>query len=125
MNDISKKALLDNAEFSNLSAEEQSIISNLVNYSGSFGDIRYTDIVKTAEKSDKRNISVAQLSDKDKYTDKRINSIVFENFRTFSRMDGKTPFGLNFLRSNEPCSLFLMGANGTGKSSIYSALTPL
>lgn len=122
MNDISKKALLDNAEFSNLSAEEQSVISNLVNYSGSFGDIRYTDIVKTAEKSDKRNISVAQLSDKDKYTDKRINSIVLENFRTFSRMDGKTPFGLNFLRSNEPCSLFLMGANGTGKSSIYSAL---
>ena len=81
MNDISKKALLDNAEFSNLSAEEQSIISNLVNYSGSFGDIRYTDIVKTAEKSDKRNISVAQLSDKDKYTDKRINSIVFTPIR--------------------------------------------
>lgn len=54
--------------------------------------------------------------------DYRIESIAFTNFRTFPNHKDK-PYGLSFTNEKgNPCSLFLVGKNGTGKSTIFDAL---
>lgn len=56
-------------------------------------------------------------------SDYRIEKLTFQYFRTYPK-DEKLPFGLSFVKKegNEPCSLFLVGKNGTGKSTIFDAL---
>ena len=56
--------------------------------------------------------------------DYRIKSMEFLNFRYFCSFGGENNknFGINFTRNGNPCSLFLVGGNGTGKSSVFSAL---
>lgn len=54
--------------------------------------------------------------------DLRIRSLTFHDFRSFPFYE-ELPFGIDFVgREGEPSSLFLLGSNGTGKSSIYTAL---
>ena len=55
--------------------------------------------------------------------DLRIRMMSLQNFRTFPSHD-QIPFGITFTKSGctEPCSLFLVGKNGTGKSTIFDAL---
>ncbi len=56
-------------------------------------------------------------------SDYRIEELTFHHFRTYPK-DGRQPFGLSFMKKGnvEPCSLFLVGKNGTGKSTIFDAL---
>lgn len=56
-------------------------------------------------------------------SDYRIEKLTFHHFRTYPK-DGRQPFGLSFMKKGnvEPCSLFLVGKNGTGKSTIFDAL---
>lgn len=60
------------------------------------------------------------LSAFNKHYDNRIKSVTLENFRTFPK--SRPPYGLNFKSYGEPCSIFLVGANGTGKTTIFDAL---
>lgn len=54
--------------------------------------------------------------------DWRLKSLQFHDFRSFPQYED-CPFGIDFLGSrNNPCSLFLLGSNGTGKSSIFTAI---
>lgn len=55
--------------------------------------------------------------------DLRIKMMTLQNFRTFPSHD-QIPFGITFTKSGctEPCSIFLVGKNGTGKSTIFDAL---
>ena len=54
--------------------------------------------------------------------DYRIKKIAFDDFRTFPHHEGKS-YGLDFCNSKgEVNSLLLIGGNGTGKSSVFSAL---
>lgn len=58
--------------------------------------------------------------------DYRIKNISFKNFRTFPNIEGRKPYGLALSRKDEePCSVFLVGKNGTGKSTIFDALEML
>lgn len=51
-----------------------------------------------------------------------MRSVVFHDFRTFPEYEDR-PFGIDFEgKYKEPCSLFLLGSNGTGKSTIFTAL---
>lgn len=56
--------------------------------------------------------------------DYRITRIEFDNFRYFYNVNQKSKkyFGLDFTHNGKPCSLFLVGGNGTGKSTIFAAL---
>lgn len=57
----------------------------------------------------------------DNKQDYRVKSLSFCNFRTYPQHD--PPYGVRFTNdSGEPCSLFLVGRNGTGKSTIFDAL---
>lgn len=54
--------------------------------------------------------------------DYRLLSLEVRNFRMFP-FDRDKPYGLDLSNVDaEPCSLFLIGDNGTGKSSLYTAL---
>lgn len=54
--------------------------------------------------------------------DYRVCSLIFHDFRTFPEYEDK-PFGIDFEgKYKQPCSLFLLGSNGTGKSTIFTAL---
>ena len=54
--------------------------------------------------------------------DFRVSSVVFHNFRTFPEYEDM-PFGIDMEgNSKQPCSMFLLGSNGTGKSTIFTAL---
>ena len=58
-----------------------------------------------------------------KYKDYRIKKLYLKNFRTFPYSEGSVPYGISFTDdSNNPSSLFLLGGNGTGKTTIFSAL---
>lgn len=55
------------------------------------------------------------------YMDYRIKSIKFSDFRSFPKLDNKA-FGLSFTTDSKPSSCIFLGSNGTGKSSIFTAL---
>lgn len=55
------------------------------------------------------------------FIDCRIRSIEFSDFRLFPKLDNEC-FGLSFIKGSRPASCIFIGANGTGKSSIFSAL---
>ena len=56
--------------------------------------------------------------------DERLRMIQLVNIRSFygEKTEKNNNFGLNFCVNNNPVSLFLVGGNSTGKSSIFSAL---
>lgn len=57
------------------------------------------------------------------YKDYRISRITFKNVRAFPYIKNRKPFGIDFINDKrEPCSLYLIGSNGTGKSSITNIL---
>lgn len=103
---------------------EKMAIANLFNYSGSLEDIKISDIFQTPQ--EQKTDFAAHFSSPiptSKYVDKRIRAIKFYNFRLFpSPVIGEKPYGVDFTKNGKPCSLFLVGGNGTGKSSVYSAL---
>ena len=54
--------------------------------------------------------------------DFRVKWITLQNFRSIPNVDGE-PYGIRFTDSaGHPQSLFLVGRNGTGKTTIFSAL---
>ena len=66
-------------------------------------------------------ITLPDLSQGEKPKDFRVNRISFCNFRTFPQH--VPPYSVCFNNiDGEPCSLFLVGRNGTGKSTIFDAL---
>lgn len=66
------------------------------------------------------------LTEKEKLfnTDLRICDLTLHNFRKFPYRDENTLWGIAGKRKDEAevCSLFLVGDNGTGKTSLYNAL---
>lgn len=54
--------------------------------------------------------------------DYRIVKLLFENFRTYPAHNNKNKYGIDFSIENKPSSLLLIGQNGCGKSTLFSAL---
>ena len=53
--------------------------------------------------------------------DYRIRDLIFNDFRTYPSSEDHA-YGVSFEKDNAPASLFLIGRNGSGKSTIFSAL---
>lgn len=54
--------------------------------------------------------------------DYRIKKLRMANFRKYPELASDSSYGIDFTKENKPVSLYLVGRNGTGKSSIYAAL---
>lgn len=61
-----------------------------------------------------------------KIWDFRFRSFATKGFRMFPFEKNNRYYGLNFVKTNttndNPCSLYLVGANGSGKTSLYSSM---
>ena len=116
--------LLQSNAFQDWTDKEKKAIANLFHYKGNLEDIKINDVFQTTPEQE-ANFSELFSSPipTTEYIDKRIRAIKFYNFRSFpAPKEEEPPFGIRFTKGEEPCSLFLVGGNGTGKSTIYSAL---
>lgn len=117
------QALLQSDVFLNWDKKEQEYLLNLFRYEGRLEDISLSDIFQTH--SDGNSMVSDPLSSPmstSEYVDKRIRTLKFYNFRLFNTPQDGIPYGVSFTRKNNACSAFFVGGNGTGKSSVYSAL---
>ncbi len=59
-----------------------------------------------------------------KYEDKRIKKIIFHDFRSIPSRGENKGFTVDFINShkNVPSSVFMVGRNGTGKTTIFDAI---
>ncbi len=97
------------------------ILSRIFEYENPFGKMRREDI----EPSNITEVS-APLTGNDAdedFKDLRLRQLEFHYFRTFSiDPESKKNYGVLFENNGEPCSTFLVGRNGTGKSTIFDAI---
>lgn len=104
--------ILENAS---LDEEAQIIVRNILKVH-SVNELDRRDITIPQEGEENAKISLEEGKDY------RVSSVVFHDFRTFPEYEDK-PFGIDFEgKYKQPCSLFLLGSNGTGKSTIFTAL---
>lgn len=54
--------------------------------------------------------------------DYRLKKLKLTNFRKFPKSNSGKPYGIDFEKEGAPVSMYMVGTNGTGKSSIYAAL---
>jgi hypothetical protein len=118
MNSLCKKTLTglkDRDENSPLNR----LIDRIVNYEGDISTLSINYLREdnhVAAQAEHR-----QQSENEPIKDFRICNLAFRNFRTFPKHD--LPYGIDFTKTTkDPCSLFLVGKNGTGKSTIFDAL---
>lgn len=117
------QAILQSDVFLNWDKKEQEYLLNLFRYEGSAEDISLSDVFPP--NSDGQSIAPEFLSSPigtSEYVDKRIRTLRFYNFRLFNTPTDEIPYGVDFTRKGKVCSAFFVGSNGTGKSSVYSAL---
>ena len=117
------QALLRNDDFLNWDKKEQECLYNLFRYKGRSEDISLSDVFPTLP--DGHSIAPELFSSPiatSEYADKRIRTLKFYNFRLFNTPVDSIPYGVDFTRDGSACSAFFVGGNGTGKSSVYSAL---
>ncbi len=53
------------------------------------------------------------------FYDSRYKCLCLSNLRKFPATSDNRPYGINFMQNGQPASLALIGANGTGKTSLY------
>lgn len=106
--------LWDILEVKNLSDEAKLIIRSILKMD-SLNINDSTNLFKNTDNKEKPRF------DNNQYVDYRMTNMTFQGFRTFP--EAEKPYGINLTdENNKPSSLFLIGSNGTGKSSLFSAI---
>lgn len=113
-----RRALLDILK-TNKDPDVAHVLRFLLSYEGDLSEIDqkalFVDKPKSSRPETTQDITLQDL---------RIKWLTFRNFRSvpYSESVGKE-YGISFCDTNEtPCSVFLVGRNGTGKTTLYSAL---
>lgn len=75
------------------------------------------------DQENKKNLSIIHELPTQNFSDLRVRKYVLSHFRKFNQKEGK-PYMLDFVdkETESPMSLFLMGKNGSGKTSLYNGL---
>lgn len=91
---------------------------HLLDHTGKLSNLSSDNILSTKPidyDKDKENIG--------KFHDYRLNWISFKNFRSIPFFNDKKPYGLSFENNDgNPISIFLVGRNSSGKTTVFSAL---
>ena len=95
-------------------------LSKILDYSGSYTEMS-SDVVVPAENTEISQKLTADTNQNKPFKDLRLRRLVFVNFRTFPETEYK-PYAVKFENDKGPCSTFLVGRNGTGKSTIFDAI---
>ena len=80
-----------------------------------------TKIVADSGLSYESGETVVSDNQANEFMDYHIKSIRFSDFRLFPKLEDKA-FGLSFTTEGNTSSCIFLGSNGTGKSSIFTAL---
>lgn len=91
----------------------------------SFGD--FVDLVDKSQKGKYNPLSIPTVSEIErsykKQDDYRIRYMTIKNFKKYGTCHKNMPYGLNLQDADKkPMSLLIVGHNGTGKTSLFSAL---
>lgn len=115
--------LLQSDAFQKWNDREKEALVNLIRCEESSENIKLSDVfpINSNKELDYSELLSTPIGTSE-YVDKRIRAIKFYNFRCFRTPDDAIPYGVDFCKDKEPCSAFFVGGNGTGKSSVYSAL---
>ena len=109
--------------------ECKELINRLLGYKGDIENLSLDDLLSDNNRDDGQNSDKPvknRTAAETEIKDFRIKSLSFYNFRTYPTQHGR-PYGLSFNRSEQngktvPCSVFLVGKNGTGKSTVFDSL---
>ena len=110
-------------------ADSKKLIDRILEYNGEIENLPLDYLLPVSNQDDEQK---GKESNKNRIyfgpeiKDFRIKSLSLSNFRTYPKQKGKA-YGLSFCNKEQkdedmPCSLFLVGKNGTGKSTIFDAL---
>lgn len=109
-------------------ADSKKLIDRILEYNGEIENLSIDYLLAVSNQEDEKG----KESNKNRIyfgpeiKDFRIKSLSLSNFRTYPEQKEKA-YGLSFCNKEQkdedmPCSLFLVGKNGTGKSTIFDAL---
>ena len=108
------KFLWDLLEFKNLSEGSQKIVRNLLN-------LDTLDVNESPVIFKNTAVELKPCENNNQYVDYRMTNMMLQGFRNYP--EASIPFGLNTSdEKGQPCSLILIGSNGTGKSTLFSAI---
>lgn len=110
-------------------ADSKKLIDRILEYNGEIENLPLDYLLPVSNQDDEQK---GKESNKNwiyfgpEIKDFRIESLSLSNFRTYPKQKGNA-YGLSFCNKEQkdedmPCSLFLVGKNGTGKSTIFDAL---
>lgn len=96
------------------------ILTRLINFEGALEDLDVQLLIRNGLDDEKKDVKWPVETSE--FIDARICTLSFENFRAFPDKN----YGISFLQKHEgkdiACSLFLVGSNSNGKSTICDAL---
>lgn len=81
-----------------------------------------SELFRYVSQPNERTLPAVANELRDTYVDKRLLDLSVLNFRAFSYLGDQKACGIKLHRANYPMSLFMVGSNGSGKSSLYSAM---
>lgn len=84
-----------------------------------------SELLRYVSQPSERTLPAVASELRDTYVDKRLLDLSVLNFRAFSYLGDKKSCGIKLHRANIPMSIFMVGSNGSGKSSLYSAMETL
>lgn len=95
-------------------------LSRILSYTGSYSELPL-DVIVPTEDTEISPLLSDVVDEKRPFRDLRLRRLAFKNFRTFPQREYK-PYAVKFENDKGPCSTFLVGRNGTGKSTIFDAI---
>lgn len=109
-------------------ASMRQVLTNLMDFDGELTrldtSVLFAVALSDGQNKDERKSDAPETGEEEQVRDMRIRWMTFSNLRSIPHVaDKQKPFGLSFSDDNkQPCSLYLVGRNGTGKTTVYSAL---
>lgn len=96
------------------------VVSGIIRWQESANDSGINGLLSEIKKDFEGLPEIVDFENKDF----RIKLLALQNFRKFPRMNSSfnISWGIKCCSNDEPCSVFLVGGNGTGKTSLYSAI---
>lgn len=99
-------------------------LANLMAFSGSPGELDGKALFGENHPIPSAEVDEDETHEEEITKDIRIKWMTFQNLRSIPYIEGsEKPFGISFAdEQNNPRSIYLVGRNGTGKTTLYSAL---
>lgn len=83
------------------------------------------ELLRFVSQPHESHIPHIDVEERTNFIDRRITDLGVRNFRAFSQTKDNKMCGIKLHKNGHPLSVFMVGSNGSGKSSLFSALETL